>query len=283
MTSGPFVVKLGGALLDRPEAAPAFFAALARLHRERREGVVIVHGGGAAIDRQLAALGLSSERREGIRITPPEHMDVIAGVLAGTMNKRLVGTLRSLGLPAVGLSLGEAGVAECRKTAAFAFDPGRVGEICGGRPRLLEVLLSEGFLPVLSSIGIDAEGGLLNVNADEAAAGLARVLQARELVLLTDVPGVLGPDGSLLPHLDAAAISKGIEAGWIAGGMVAKVRGALAAAEASRVPVRIASWSDPAALLALVDGDLARGAAGTCVEIDAGPEPSRPERTALRR
>ena len=279
MSEGPFVVKLGGALLDRPEAAGSFFDALARLHRERREGVVIVHGGGAAVDRQLAALGHSSERREGIRITPPEQMDVIAGVLAGTMNKRLVGTLRAIGLPAVGLSLGESGVAECRKTTAFAFDPGRVGEICGGRPRLLEVLLAEGFMPVLSSIGLDAEGGLLNVNADDAAAGLARVLHARELVLLTDVPGVLGPQGTMLERIDAETMGKGIDEGWISGGMIAKVRGALGAAHAARVPVRIASWAEPAALLALVDGS-ATGACGTCVGIDLSADLPLPEGTA---
>jgi acetylglutamate kinase len=279
MSSNPFVVKLGGALLDRPESAQPFFAALARLHRERSEGVVVVHGGGAAVDRHLTALGYASERREGIRLTPPEQIDAIAGVLAGSMNKRLVGLLRSLGLPAVGLCLGEAGVVECRKTTAFAFDPGRVGEVCGGRPRLVEVLLAEGFLPVLSSIGLDDEGGLLNVNADDAAAGLARVLEARELVLLTDVPGVLGPDGSLLPRLDAARIAEGIEEGWIAGGMIAKVRGALAAAQAARVPVRIASWSDPAALLALVEGR-GDGAAGTCVDLDILADITRPERIA---
>ena len=278
MSSHPFVVKLGGALLDRPESAGAFFAALARLHRERREGVVVVHGGGAAVDRQLAALGFETERREGIRITPPEQIEAIAGVLAGSMNKRLVGLLRALGLPAVGLCLGEAGVVECRKTTAFPFGPGRVGEICGGRPRLLEVLLAEGFLPVLSSIGIDEEGGLLNVNADDAAAGLARVLAARELVLLTDVPGVLGPDGSLLPRLDASEIARGIEEGWIAGGMIAKVRGALAAAEAARVPVRIASWSEPASLLALLDGR--GGVSGTCVDLEAFAGTTRPERIA---
>lgn len=282
MSEGPFVVKLGGALLDRPESAGAFFDAIARLHRERREGVVIVHGGGAAVDRHLAALGFASERREGIRLTPPEQMDAIAGVLAGTMNKRLVGMLRSLGLPAVGLCLGEAGVAECRKTTAFAFDPGRVGEICGGRPRLLEVLLAEGFLPVLSSIGLDAAGGLLNVNADDAAAGIARVLGARELVLLTDVPGVLGPHGAMLDRIDAETIARGIDEGWISGGMIAKVRGALGAAEAARVPVRIASWAEPSAILALVEG-AAAGASGTCVEIDLAVDPVLSEGTASTR
>ncbi|MGA1046034.1 MAG: acetylglutamate kinase [Phycisphaerales bacterium] len=277
MSSHPFVVKLGGALLDRPETAGSFFSALARLHRERREGVVVVHGGGAAVDRPLSALGFETERREGIRITPPEQIEAIAGVLAGSMNKRLVGILRALGLPAVGLCLGDAGVAECRPSTAFPFDPGRVGEICGGRPRLLEVLLAEGFLPVLSSIGLDGEGGLLNVNADDAAAGLAKLLRARELVLLTDVSGVLGPDGSLLPRLDATEIARGIEEGWIAGGMIAKVRGALAAAEAARVPVRIASWAEPASLLALLDGHQP-GACGTCVDLEVDADSTHPER-----
>ncbi len=236
----PIVVKLGGALLDRPESSPALFAAIARLHRARPGGVIIVHGGGAAVDRHLAAL-------------------------AGAMNTRLVGVLRAAGLPAVGLSLGAAEI-ECRKTSAFSFDPGRVGEVVGGRGRLLSVLLDEGFVPVLSSIGLDAEGAMLNVNADEAAAGVARVIAAAELVLLTDVAGVLDADGVLLPRLDGAAIEHGIAAGWISGGMIAKVRGAAAAARSAATPVRIASWSDPAPILALAEGS--RGSAGTCIEID---------------
>lgn len=265
--ASPIVVKVGGALLDDPARERPLFDALARLHRDRAGGVVLVHGGGVAVDRLLAALGHETVRREGIRLTPPSQMDPIAGVLAGSVNKRLVGHLLAMGLPAVGLCLGDGGLAECAVTDAFDFDPGRVGMVKGGRGRLLEVLLREGFLPCVSSIGIDPKGDLLNVNADDAAAGLARILRARELVLLTDVAGVRGADGAILASIDEPTASRGIEAGWISGGMIAKVRGALAAARVAGVPVRIASWSDAAPLLALAAGGAAMG--GTRVTIRA--------------
>lgn len=244
--AAPQVVKVGGGLLEA-DAGPAAIADLAA--SLRRGGIVLVHGGGLAVDRHLAALGFATARREGIRITPPEQMDAIAGVLAGTVNKRLVAALRTAGLPAAGMCLGDGGIAACR-TRRGAFDAGCVGEVAGGEGGLLRVLLAAGYLPVVSSIGIGEDGELLNLNADDAAAGLARILGARELVLLTDTPGVRGRDGVTLPQLDGEAIADGIAEGWIAGGMVAKVRGALAAAEAAGIPARIASWRDPQSLCA---------------------------------
>jgi acetylglutamate kinase len=115
-------------------------------------------------------------------------------------------------------------------------------------------LLSGGFLPVLSSIAVCEAGGFLNVNADDAAAQLAGILHAQGLLLLTDVPGVKDANGQVIAELTATAAETLIADGTVTGGMIAKVRGALDAAQRAGVPVVIASWCDPAALEALATG-----------------------------
>jgi acetylglutamate kinase len=200
------------------------------------------------VDRQLARLGIVTERIEGIRITPPDAIEEIVGVLAGRVNTRLVGMVAAAGGQPVGLSLGDGGLCACRKATRYPFDPGAVGEIDGGDPSVITALLEAGFLPVVSSIGLDADGSFLNVNADDAAAAIARIVGARELALLTDVSGVLDADRRVIPTLDRAAIERLVADGTITGGMIAKVRGALDAAERAGVPVTIASWKDPASL-----------------------------------
>jgi acetylglutamate kinase len=249
----PTVIKLGGALLDEPHAHATAFDALARC--AQGSPAVIVHGGGKAVDRQLEALGMPTEKREGIRITPPDQMDQITGVLAGRMNARMVGLLLARGVKAVGLTLGDAGTTAARLTTRYAFDAGRVGEITGGDMALLRTLLAAGFVPVLSSIALDANGETLNVNADEAAAAIARLLPASRLALLTDVPGVKDASGRVVQELDAATCQAMIDRGEITGGMVAKVRGALEAARLARVPVLVAGWGDPSTLGRLADPD----------------------------
>ena len=265
----PPVIKLGGALLDEPDAHGSAFDGLGSCLRATPS--VVVHGGGKAVDRQLERLGMESRKRDGIRITPPDQMDEITGVLAGRMNARLVGALLARGVRAVGLTLGDAGLAKARVTTRYAFDAGRVGEITGGDMTLLHVLLNAGFTPVLSSVAMDATGHALNVNADEAAAAIARLLPASRLVLLTDVPGVKDAAGRVVPRLDAAGTRAMIESGEITGGMVAKVRSALEAAEAAHVPVLVAGWNEPQALARLADAD----APGTRFEPETALEPLR--------
>jgi acetylglutamate kinase len=250
----PVVVKLGGAALDEPAGAGGLWSALRQLHAQPG-GVVVVHGGGAAVDRHLARLSVVSQRREGLRITPPEHIDDVVGVLAGSVNKRLVGHLQRAGAPAVGLCLGDGPTAATALLDANGFDPGRVGRVCGGDPALLRLLLAAGYLPVVSSIGLDAAGEPLNVNADDAAGGLARLLGASALLILTDVPGVLDPQGRLVALLRTSEIQEHIDAGRIRGGMAAKARSAAEAALGAGIPVTIASWKAPAQLRAALAGE----------------------------
>jgi acetylglutamate kinase len=270
----PIVIKIGGVALEDQRQSPALWRALLALHA--RSPVVLVHGGGKAVDRLLDRLGMPTHREDGIRITPEDQMDVIAGVLAGSVNKSLVGAINasradqppapespapespapeSPAAPAVGLCLGDAATLRTRKATRYPFDPGRVGESEGGDPSLVTLLLAQGFMPVVSSIGLDAEGQFLNVNADDAAASLARVLRANSLVLLTDVPGVKAADSTILPTLSATQADALIATNVIAGGMVPKVRAALAIATDLAIDVTIMSGQDTNALAAWSRGN----------------------------
>lgn len=241
--NSPIVIKLGGALLDEPTDHAPFFQTLANFiqHDQR---VVLVHGGGKSVDRHLQLLGHTSHKREGIRITPPEQMQEIAGVLAGQLNARLVGLLRARGVNAVGLTLADGATTTARKTEKFSFDAGRVGEITGGDANLIQTLLRNGCTPIFSSIAMDDSGELLNVNADEAAAAIARIVSARLLVLLTDVAGVKDDAGKIIHSLDRTGVERLTQSGAITGGMLAKVRGALEASEQSGVATLVAGWND---------------------------------------
>lgn len=265
---GPLVVKLGGALIDSPSALRATVRSIGALESISRGSIVVVHGGGAAVDRQLARLGMETRRHEGIRITPPEQMEQIAGVLAGAINARLTGALLAEGVSAVGMTLAAGGLTASRVAVRSGTDLGRVGETCGGSADVAHALLDRGFVPVISSIATDAEGELLNVNADDAAVAVASIVGARALVFLTDVPGVRGAGGELIARLDRRTAEGLVADGVISGGMIPKVRGAIDAAERCGAPVVIAGWADPAALTTIAAG----GTAGTSCTALSGAE-----------
>lgn len=258
------VVKVGGAAIDAGDAAGALWTALATLQAELRErggGLVVVHGGGAAVDRHFARLGLTPQRIDGLRVTGDAEIDEVVATIGGLVNARVVARLVAAGASACGLGLSDGG-----SVALSCPDPaglGRVGRPVGGDPAFLRTLLAGGWMPTIACVGRDADG-FLNVNADEAAAAVAGVLDAAEFVLLTDVAGVrdgAGGSGALIPELDAGRIASLETAGVIAGGMVPKVRAALLAATMSGRPVRIASWTDPASIAG--GGTLVRPSAGS--------------------
>lgn len=256
----PIVIKIGGTTLEANAATDSLWTTLAQQHA-RGPGIILVHGGGKAVDRLLSRLNMPVERRDGIRITPQDQIDEIVGVLNGTTNTTLVGALRRAGANAVGLSLADGGTLTCVKASRYSFDPGRVGEVTSADPTLLHTLLHHGFMPILSSIGIDVAGRALNINADDAAAALATHLRASMLVLMTDVPGVKGSDGAIIPQLTRAQIESLISGGAVTGGMIPKLRAAADVADASGSPVVILSADNPAHLAAVVSG----GAAGTMI------------------
>jgi acetylglutamate kinase len=156
----------------------------------------------------------------------------------------------------LGLSLGDAQLLPTTLTRSpGGADLGRVGRVLPGASPLLRLLLGNRYLPVVCSIGLDDRGEALNINADDAAAGLAQSLGARALVLLTDVPAVLDEQKRPIASLDRTAIDALIGRGVISGGMIPKVRAALAAASGSRVPAYIASWNQPGDLVRLARGE----------------------------
>ena len=249
--TGPLVVKLGGAAVEDAHHADALWRAVVALAEREPAGLVLVHGGGAIVDRRLAALGMVSARRDGVRITTPEQIDEVVATLGGLVNAKVVAMLSAFGATPIGLRLSDAGVTRLVKADHYGFDAGHVGRVEPGDPTALRALLAGGFLPVMSSVGHDAQGRLLNVNADDAAAGVACAIRARALILLTDVPGVLDTRGALLGRLDAASIATRVASGEIAGGMIPKATGALRAATEAGCPAWIAGATDASNLLAL--------------------------------
>lgn len=248
-TTTPLVLKVGGALLESDNGLSRLMATVADLLRAGRP-LVMVHGGGCLVEQQLSCNGMVTEKRDGLRITPPEQMPIIAGALAGSANKQLQSAAVAAGITSVGLCLGDAAmvVAEIKDPAL-----GAVGQVTGQDPALLMFLLSKGWLPLISSIALDSKGQLLNVNADQAAAAIAKLLGG-ELILLSDVSGVLDGKGQLIGQLDQQGISDLINLGIVAEGMKVKVAAALEVAQWLGAPVQVASWRDAGQMQALRQG-----------------------------
>ncbi len=220
------VVKVGGSTLG---AADTTFRDIATLDRSGARPVV-VHGGGAEASRWLEAMGIESRFVDGLRVTDERALPVIVAVFAGLVNKRIVAELNAAGARAAGISGADGRTLECERRRP---DLGFVGTPVAARAEAVLALRDAGFVPVVSPVGVvpgSLRDELVNVNADEAAAWLARVTDARELVFLTDVAGVRGADGAVLPELDATAVRALREQGVIAGGMIPKTEACLRAA-----------------------------------------------------
>jgi len=244
----PLVIKIGGAILEKTLALTALFVELAKLENQQ---IVLVHGGGSSVDTQLAQAGFTTEKKAGKRITPAKQIPVIAGTLAGYVNKTIVAEANQLNLAAVGLSLGDGDMISCSLADA---ELGSVGDPSPKNSALLKTLLANDFFPIVSSIGTLDNGELVNVNADDAAVAICQLLEA-ELLLLTDVPGVKGAEGEWLSELDSKQAAQLIEQGVIAGGMTAKVNAALLAANQLRRSIAVASWQSPEQIVNLIKGD----------------------------
>ncbi len=212
---------------------------------------VLVHGGGPEISRWLERLGRTPRFIGGLRVTDDETMEIVEMVLCGRANKTLVGRITAAGGSAVGLSGRDARLFE----AAPLLDPpglGRVGSVVAVHPEIIHTLTAAGHLPVVASVGLDAAGEPLNLNADHAAAALASALGASKLILLTDVEGIRRErDGrSELLSVLSAEEARALEGdGVIAGGMIPKVDAALAALAGGVASAHIINGETPHALL----------------------------------
>lgn len=222
------VIKYGGnAMID--DALKAAFAQDIVFLRYVGLYPVVVHGGGPQISAMLARLNIDSEFRGGLRVTDEETMDIVRMVLTGQVQRELVGLLNSHGPRAVGMSGEDGGLFKARRRQASVdgekVDIGLVGDVVSVAPDAVSDLLSAGRIPVISTVApdMDAPGKVLNVNADTAAAALAIALEARKLLILTDVEGLYTnwPDKSslvnpvyaehvrvLLPGLESGMVPK---------------------------------------------------------------------------
>lgn len=263
------VLKLGGELLEDAAAMRAAAQGVVRL--AAAGPLVVVHGGGRAIDAELRARGESPRFVDGLRITNQSALDTVVSVLAGRTNTAFVAAIGFAGGRAVGLTGADGRIGLSRRAAPLKTvsgeiaDLGLVGEPAGTDASLLADLLAARCIPVVASIGVDEDGVLLNVNADVLAAHLARILPAHRLIVAGGTAGVLDAEGQTIPTLPIDAIDRMTQSGVAHSGMIAKLvacRGAFAGG----VPdVRVVSGRG---------GDYASAAGTTLVAAAAAGQPT---------
>lgn len=229
------VIKVGGDVAADPAARKSLAQDISLLtHVNIR--IVLVHGGGPQASSMSRRLGLEPRMVQGRRVTDEETLDVAKMVFAGRINVDLLSALRAEGVRAVGLSGVDADILSAHRRPPTEMktesglmelvDFGHVGDVTGVDTDLLSLLGLHGYVPVLASLGSDAEGNILNINADTVATELAIDLKANRLISLTGVPGLLrDPEdpASLISHLDPSEADALIESGVISGGMVPKI------------------------------------------------------------
>ena len=235
--NGPLVLKLGGELLETPEARTRIAELAASLSAARP--LAIVHGGGRAIDAELERRAIAPRKVDGLRVTDAPTLDVVVSVLAGSSNTELVAALVANGVPAVGLTGVDAGfglaarASAHRSTSGTVVDLGLVGDPTETDASLVELLLVHGYVPVVASLGVEmverTRPQILNVNADVMACRLAAALGQADLVSAGATPGVLDEHGETIDALDAEGIRAIIASGTATAGMVAKLTACAAA------------------------------------------------------
>lgn len=235
------VIKLGGSSLNNPQTVQQL-AALIRGCQRRRCRVVIVHGGGPAINAELTNQGIQWQFINGQRQTTPEMMSVIDDVLAKKVNGALVEGLRKEKIVAVGLSAADDQILFCSRANEELMQVGKVENV---KPDSIIHLLAQfgAKVPVVAPIGTDASGQKYNVNADWAATQIAMALNAKKLIFLTDQNGILGHEKVLVPKATPQMIDQLIEDGIISGGMFTKVNAMMTALKAGVKQVRVLNAS----------------------------------------
>jgi acetylglutamate kinase len=240
----PLVLKLGGELLETPAGLERIAACCATLSASRP--LVVVHGGGRAVDAELDRRGIAAKKVDGLRVTDAPTLDVVVSVLAGASNTALVAALVAAKVPAVGLTGVDAGLGLAVRSSAHrtstgaTADLGFVGDPAETDPALLRVLLSNGYVPVVASIGLerDEPHALLNVNADVMACRVAAALGA-SLAIAGATPGVLDASGRTIDEMSIEDIDRLIADGTATAGMIAKLSSCRAALVDGAPDVRI--------------------------------------------
>ena len=226
------VVKYGGHAMGQEQTARDFANDIVLLEQTAINPVV-VHGGGPQIAAMLKKLGIKSEFVDGLRVTDQSTVEIVEMVLAGSINKQIVGYVNAAGGKAIGLCGKDGNMVTARKVTRTVVDPGSniekivdlgfVGEPEKVDLTVLNHVLGKEMIPVLAPVAAAAGGGTFNVNADTFAGAIAGALKAKRLLLLTDVPGVLDKDKNLIEQLSVADARRLIADGTISGGMIPKV------------------------------------------------------------
>ncbi len=265
------VVKYGGAAMldDRLKTTFARDLALMKLVGMNP---VVVHGGGPHIGSLLEKLGMETRFVDGMRVTDSATMDVVEMVLGGQVNQDIVALLNHHGGHAVGVTGKDGGLIRARQlklrrsdkaapelAASEIIDIGHVGEVAHVDVSVLNTLMQSGFIPVIAPIGQGPAGESYNINADLAAGRIAEALDAEKLILLTNTPGILDPNGATLAELAPQAAQDLIRRQVISSGMLPKVRCALEAVAAGVRSVQIIDGTAPHALLLEIFTDAGMG------------------------
>ncbi len=243
--AGVTVVKFGGELLE--DAAAVARAASTIVASAALRSVVVIHGGGRAIDAELHARGETPRFVDGLRVTDERALDAAVSILAGRTNTNLVAAIGAAGGRAVGLTGADGFLGLCERAGPFSsasgqhVDLGLVGYPIGQNTVLVQDLLALGYVPVIASIGVDSEGSLLNVNADSLAGHVAAALKADALIVAGTTAGVLDAGGRTIRELDLDEIDAMTVSGAAHSGMVAKLAACRHAALAGVTRVAIVS------------------------------------------
>lgn len=251
-TPRKILVKLGGTLLDEPASRDRLARELTEVSSQPGIRMVVVHGGGKQMTRFLAERGVESKFVGGLRVTTPDVIDAVLKVFAGSVNHTLVAALVAAGSQPVGLTGIDAALTEAEQ---WSPELGAVGKPVKCNAALLDVLTSNGYLPVVACVAGDRAGNIYNVNADQMAAACAAGFGASELLFLTDVPGVMDGAKQILPRLDRAASEALIRDGVATGGMQAKLEAAHRALDGGVAEVVIAPGAAPGIVARLVNGE----------------------------
>lgn len=242
------VVKLGGSVLFDPELKKSIVQDMAFM-RTVGISVVIVHGGGKEVSEMLSMLGRESRFVDGYRYTEAEDAEIIEMVLSAKVNKSVVSLITMSGGQAVGISGKDGGLFSVEDYRGKNGEPlGQVGRIIHVDTKLINVLLSEGYIPVVSSIACAFDGRTMNINADEAAAALASSLDARKLIFLSDVDGLI-IDDKCQDELDLREAENLLGDTRISGGMIPKLEFCIDAIKRGVKDVHMINGSTPHSIL----------------------------------
>lgn len=215
------VLKCGGSTLE--ELSPQFFKNF-NILRKNGWQIVIVHGGGPAIQQMLEKMNLSFKFIDGLRQTTEEMIDIIEMVLSGQINSQLTRYINAFGLPAIGLAGTDNQLLTAQPVDKKKY--GLVGEVIRVNTSFLKQLLKKNIVPIISPIAVDEQQNRYNINADTAAGAIACALNANRLIFVTDVPGIL-KDGKPLGEIYLSDLKQMIQSGDIYGGMLPKIRAAM--------------------------------------------------------